>query len=155
MTSQQFTRSQAKSTTPTMLVPANRVVTLFVDALTADWDKYTVQADVEGLGPVVSCREFISVDICTYIWDRHLFYTFAMLPKAPEMSRKRRSRQALPMLSHPIKSYMLRRIPRLLSHAESPQPLVFPDLYLRSTPTPLGTQKKRTSRGKELNGGAR
>jgi hypothetical protein len=37
-----------------MEVPAGRVVVLFVDAFTADWAKYSVRADIEGVGPVVS-----------------------------------------------------------------------------------------------------
>jgi hypothetical protein len=46
-----------KSTTAIMEVPASRVVTLFVDAFTANWSRYTVQLDLEDIG-LVSCISF-------------------------------------------------------------------------------------------------
>ena len=62
--------SITKSTMTTMLVPANRVVTLCVDAFTADWTRYTVQADIDDMRPVVS-SEYLESTLCrlTYRTD--------------------------------------------------------------------------------------
>jgi hypothetical protein len=57
-----------------MNVPASRVVTLFVDALTADWKKYTVQFNTETLGSMVSQFNQIFSDKLTFL-DHYLKYS--------------------------------------------------------------------------------
>lgn|ERR1700722_1328818 len=44
---------------PAIKVPATRVINLLIDTLTAEWDTYTTQLDIENVGPVVS--EFLFV----------------------------------------------------------------------------------------------